>query len=318
MTLDADMLVDRRRMRRKVTFWRVVAVVLVLGLIGLAASYFSDEAGFGRGPHVARVAINGFIDDDRKQQDMLRKIAKDGQVKALILAINSPGGTTTGAEALYEAIREVADEKPVVATLGTVAASGGYIAAIAADHIVARGNSITGSIGVIFQWAKARDLLDKVGVQFEEVKSSPLKAEPDPFTDTPAEARAVMEAMIKDSYDWFVGLVGERRKLPDYEARRLGDGRVYTGRQALEARLVDAIGGEETARDWLEREHDISRDLKVQDWQPAQELSALSLVKSAARISGLGGLLNRLVAFAPRGSADGLLSVWHAGDLQAE
>lgn len=316
MSLDADALVDRRRLRRKLGFWRVVAfIAVIIGLLAVALQFAGDPLALARGPHVARVTIDGFIGDDRDQQELLRKIAKDSQVKALILSINSPGGTTTGAEALYEAVREVAEEKPVVATLGTIAASGGYIAAISADHIVARGNTITGSIGVIFQWAQVKDLLANWGIRFDEIKSSPIKAEPDPFTDTPEEARQILEAMVADSYDWFVGLVAERRKLGDAEARRLGDGRVYTGRQALQAKLIDAIGGEDVARDWLADEHNISRDLKVHEWRNGGVDGDLSLVRSFANWVGLGAIFDYVGKQIAGGAAvrlDGLMSVWQA------
>ena len=196
MSLDADTLADRRRLKRRLFFWRAGAVAAILiALIVLLA-----EGGFRfNQSHIARVTIGGIIVDDRYQQDMLERIAKDNSVKAVILSIDSPGGTTTGSEALYEAVRDLAEEKPVVAVLGTVAASGGYIAAISADHIVARGNTITGSIGVLFQWTQLEELLGNIGVEMREVKSSPLKAEPSPFHQASPQSIKVTQELIDSS-----------------------------------------------------------------------------------------------------------------------
>jgi protease IV len=323
MSFDADALVDRRRLRRKLTLWRVLAFLAVIAAIFVVGTQFGGNSElFGKGDHVARVRIDGFISDDRRQQAMLKKIAESEEIKALILTINSPGGTTTGSEALFEALRTVAAKKPVIAVLGTLAASGGYVAAIAADHIVARGNTITGSIGVIFQWAQVKGLLDQIGIQFNEVKSAPLKAEPSPFNETTPEVRAVMEAMIADSYDWFVDLVAERRGLSPARARQLGDGRVYTGRQALDVDLIDAIGGEKEAMSWLNDNHGIKEDMTIVDWKPASQISEFGL------FSGLTNLTRRFLGSGPAqmleiflndGTSgaqrlDGLQSVWHASE----
>ncbi len=177
--------------------------------------------------------------------------ARRTAVKGVILSIDSPGGTTAGGEAIFEAVRELAAAKPVVAQVGTLAASAGYMIASASDHIVARKSSIVGSIGVLVQFPDFTGLMDKVGIKLEEVKSSPLKAEPSPFNPTTDEERAMMRAMILDSYDWFVGLVDERRPLDRAEVLALADGSVFTGRQALTNKLVDALGGEREAIAWL-------------------------------------------------------------------
>jgi protease-4 len=320
MALDPDAIVDRRRLTRRVSVWRAVAFLIAVIALGLAAAFVGGgPEALGRGDHVARISVDGLITDDRKQQDLITKAADDSSVKAVLLAINSPGGTTTGSEALYLAIREANEKKPVIAVIGTVAASGGYIAAIAARRIYARGNSITGSIGVIFQWAQVREALENLGVRVEEIKSSPLKAEPSPFTATPEAAREVMRAMVADSYDWFVGLVAERRGFDPAEARRVGDGRVYTGRQAVTAGLIDAIGGEKEAVSWLAEEEGIDKDIRIRDWKPSRDLEALGLFERAAlglaRLVGAEGAIHAFLGnmdAAKRLQLDGLVSVWHA------
>lgn len=318
MSLEADALVDRRRLKRRLVIWRlaaIVAIAIALPLILFGGQSISQMV--GKTPQVARVEISGLITDNEKQQEMLRKIRDAGHVKAVVLRVNSPGGTTTGAEALYESIRKVAEKKPVVAVFGTVATSAAYIAGLASDHIVSRGNTITGSVGVIMQWAELTELLKSVGVKMEVVKTGRFKAVPSPFEPTGPGAREVAEDMIQESYEWFVRLVTERRKVTASQVAGLRDGRVYTGWKARELKLIDEIGGEAAARAWLDKVKGVSRDLKAVDWKP--ESDGFSLFGSAAgwlaRAVGLGSgnwdqlwkentLLDRL-------KLDGLVSLWH-------
>lgn len=310
MSLDADTLADRRRLKRRLFFWRAGAVLaLLVALIAVLA-----EGGFGfKGTHIARVTINGIIVDDRYQRDMLERIGEDDSVKAVILSIDSPGGTTTGAEALYESVRDLAEKKPVVAVLGTVAASGGYIAAISADHIVARGNTITGSIGVLFQWTQLEELLGNIGVEMKEIKSSPLKAEPSPFHKADPRAVKATQDMIDSSYAWFLKLVAERRAMDDATVKRIGDGRIYTGWQAVENGLVDELGGEEAAIAWLSSAHALDEDMPVSDWVPAYpELGFAGFVGRAlgeATVVAADGLTGKTQQ-TKRLTLDGLTSVW--------
>ena len=315
MSLDADTLVARRKMRKRISFWR--AVCIGLGIITLIAlTYGGTGSGFDlgkRADHVARIKISGLITGDQPTLDMLQKIEKAKQVKGLIVQIDSPGGTTAGSEAIYERLRIIGKDRPVVAVMDTVAASGGYITAIAADHIVARGNTITGSIGVIFQWTQVKELLDKVGVKMQERKSGALKAEPNLFDDPNPEVLAVTDAMIKDSFDWFTDLVKERRKLTPAQMTLVSDGRVFTGRQALATKLIDTIGGEDEARNWMNTESKISADLKIQDWEPEKENVASGLglfgLKIVAGWFGMSQAVSVIENHSPR--LDGLLVLWH-------
>ena len=170
-----------------------------------------------------------------------------------MLTIESPGGTTAGSELLFDELRRLAAKKPVVAVVGTMAASGAYIAALGADRIFAKGNSIVGSIGVLIEFPNFSGLLDKIGVKLEAMKSSPLKATPNPMEPTSEATRAAMAALVADSFDWFKSLVKDRRHLSDDELAQVDDGRVFTGRQGVPLKLVDAIGGEREAIAWLER-----------------------------------------------------------------
>ncbi|QIG48708.1 signal peptide peptidase SppA [Nordella sp. HKS 07] len=312
MATEAELIIDRRRLKRRLTFWRVASVLLFIGaLLALAAA----AGGFDiekRKDHIARVWVTGLITGDQPTLDLLDEIAKADHVKGLILRIDSPGGTTAGSEAIYESVRKIAKDKPVAAVMDTVAASGGYITAIAADHIVARGNTITGSIGVIFQWAEVSKLLETIGVQMQEIKSGDLKAEPSPFKPLSEKAREVSNLMVQDSFTWFTGLVAERRKLPLDKVKILSDGRVYTGRQAVAEKLIDELGGEEKAVDWIKKEKKLPDGIEVKDWAvPAEDkgLFGLGLKITSGALKALG--LPDLAEQAQLQKLDGLVSVWH-------
>ena len=318
MTLQADALVDRRRNRRKLFFWRAVAFVAVAAaLVAVILSLGGETLTRKSSDHVARITVSGVILQDREVSRILRELEESDAVKAVVVAIDSPGGSTTGGEALYEGLRRIAARKPVVATVGTLAASAGYMTAIAADHIVALKTSITGSIGVYFQYGNVSELLGKIGVSVNTVKSAPLKAEPSPFGPEAPGAREMIARLVDDTYAWFVDIVAERRGLDRATALRVSDGSIYSGRQALELRLIDAIGDEKTAIAWLEEERGIAKDLPILDWRPAGGYGDLPLgakvIGVLARSLGLSG-----TGLADLPALDGLVSVWHPqiSDLQ--
>jgi protease-4 len=216
---------------------------------------------------------------------------------------------------LFNELRRLAVKKPVVAVVGTMAASGAYIAALGADRIFVQGNSLVGSIGVIIEFPNFSGLLDKIGVKLEAVKSSPLKAAPNGMEPTSEAARAAMAALVADSFDWFKGLVKDRRRMSDDEIAQVADGRVFTGRQGVPLKLVDAIGGEREAIAWLESEKGVAKDLPVRDWRPRKSLG-FGLLGSAASLaegfgfSGLAYVLKRGELDGESQLLDGLVSIW--------
>jgi protease-4 len=319
MPLDAEAIVDRRRLRRKLSFWRVVgllALVAALVSLGYVAAY---RSGAPLGQHqIARVSISGFIGGSQSTTELLKRVGDSSLVSGVVISINSPGGTTSGAEELFRNIRLLADKKPVVAFVDGTAASGGYIAALAADHIVARETSLVGSIGVILQYPQLSELLSKIGVQVEEVKSSPLKAEPSGFRPTPPEAREALQRVVNDTYEWFKGLVATRRHYDPAELNAVADGRVFNGRQALGLKLVDQLGSEREAVAWLEREKGVAKDLPVRDWKPrsSTDFPLVSWAAFGADLLGFDGAaesLRRAAASIDAAKLDGLLAVWHPG-----
>lgn len=313
MTLRADELIDRRRLRRKLTFWRVAAVLVALAAVIAGASLAWDkDYGAAAADQIAKIRIEGTITEDEDLLDLLDRVRQADRVKGVILAVDSPGGTTAGGEAIFNAVRRLAAVKPVTAQVGTLAASAGYMIASASDHIVARQSSIVGSIGVLVQIPNVSGLMQKIGVSVDEVKSAPLKAEPSPFNPTTDEERAMIARLIQDSYDWFVGLVVERRALPRDQVLKLADGSIFTGRQALASKLVDALGGEEEAVHWLESKG-VPTELDVVEWKPKDEDGWFGGSASALSLLGLDGWARRAGAEAL--FLDGLVSLWHPVSL---
>jgi len=321
MSLDADLIVDRRRMRRKLTFWRVIAIgVIVLAVAGVAA-LGSNRAGFtGVRPYIARVTIEGLIRGDRDRVQALDRLARSSLARAVIVHVDSPGGTTAGSEQLYDSLSRLRGKKPVVIVVDSLAASGAYITALAGDHIVAQQTSLVGSIGVLFQYPNFADLLDKIGVKVEAVKSSPLKASPSGFEPTSPEAKAALESIIKDSYAWFKNLVQDRRHLSDSELQTVSDGRVFTGHQAIDLKLIDELGDERAALAWLAKEKNVDAKLPVRDYELRSRFSDLPFLHASVvallDATGLSTLARRLgdwgmVAEAERFNLDGLLALWH-------
>jgi protease-4 len=323
MSLDADTIVDRRRMRRKLTFWRVLAVLIAIAaIVGLSAVLRvpgTDIITGQGGPAIARVSITGLIRSDQERVEALERLAKS-RAPAVIVHINSPGGTTAGSEQLHEALTRVREQKPLVVVVDGLAASGGYITALAADHIVAQETSLIGSIGVLFQYPNVGDLLKTLGIKVEEIKSTPLKASPNGFEPTSPEARAAIEAIVSDSYAWFRDLVKQRRHLDDPDLERVADGRVFTGRQGIPLKLIDELGDERAAVAWLAKEKKIDPKTPVRDYRLRDRLSDLPFLHVAAVTTldalGLGPFARRLegwgaVQAVERLNLDGLLALWH-------
>ncbi len=321
MSLDADVIVDRRRLRRKLTFWRVVAIaVIVLAVAGIA-EFASRRTGFaGAGAYIARVTIHGLIRDDDERVQQLERLAQSSTARAVVVHVDSPGGTTAGSEQLYDAFTRLKEKKPLVVVVDGVAASGAYITALASDHIVAKQTSLVGSIGVLFQYPNVADLLDKLGVKVETIKSSPLKAAPNGFEPTSPEARAAIESIIMDSYAWFRGLVQERRHLDDEALGRVADGRVFTGHQGIDLKLVDEIGDERTAIAWLAKAKNVDAKLPVRNYHLHSRFGDLPFLHAVAAVAldavGLAALARSIdewgaVQAIERLNLDGLLALWH-------
>jgi protease IV len=322
MSLDADHIVDRRRMRRKLTFWRVFAITLVAaGVIGLAVGLGSSGGGFFgvSRPYIARISIEGLIQGNRNRVEALDKLARSSAVKAVIVHINSPGGTTAGSEQLHDALERLKAKKPIVSVVDGLAASGAYIAAIAADHIVAQQSALVGSIGVLFTYPDFTQLMKTLGVSVDSIKSSPLKASPSPFEPTPPGAREAIQSVVMDAYAWFRALVRQDRKMDDAQLATVADGRVFTGRQGIGLKLVDELGEEKEAIAWLEKARGVKPNLPVRDYDLESRFSELPFLHAAAWVLDAVGLTSLGHQIADWGTVraiaslnlDGLLALWH-------
>ena len=317
MMADAELIADRRRLRRKLTLWRVLGILgLLAGVVvaGTVATRGPEGVGPGR-PQIARISVTGVIMGDQRVTELLKQVGESAAVKGVVVSISSPGGTTSGSEELFQGIRTLAGRKPTVAFVDGLAASGGYITALGADRIVARETALVGSIGVLFQYPDFSKLLGQVGVSVSAVKSSPLKAEPSGFNPPPPEAIAALQSVVNDTFAWFKGLVKERRQMSPGELDAVADGRVFSARQGLPLKLVDQLGTERDAIAWLEAEKGVARDLPVRDWKPRGE-SGFSLWSAAAfgadllGYDGLALALRRGAEGAMAAKLDGLLAVW--------
>src|SRR6201986_2981268 len=320
MSLDSDVIVDRRRLRRKLTFWRLLAVAIAIAAIGVVATLVSrGRAGFATTGSIARVNIEGIIRSDQERVEALERLEKS-RADAVIVHINSPGGTTAGSEQLYDSLMRLKAKKPLVVVVEGLAASGGYITAIAADHIIAQKTSLVGSIGVLFQFPNFSEVLKTIGVKVEEVKSSPLKAAPNGFEPTSPQARDALDALVKDSYAWFKDLVKTRRGMDDDQLAKVADGRVFTGRQAVDLKLIDQLGDEKAAIAWLEAEKGVKKDLPVRDYKLSPRFGDLTFLRTAASVTlealGLTSIAHQIeqagvVHAVDRLSLDGMLALWH-------
>ncbi|WP_322514744.1 signal peptide peptidase SppA [Rhodopseudomonas palustris] len=318
MSLDSDVIVDRRRIRRKLTFWRVAAVLVAIGaVIAVGAMVSPAGTALTTSGSIARIKIDGLIRSNSERVEALERLAKSNSA-AVIVHINSPGGTTAGSEELYTALMRLKAKKPMVVVVEGLAASGGYIAAIASDHIIAQQSSLVGSIGVLFQYPNVSELMKTVGVKVEEVKSSPLKAAPNGFEPTSPEARAALESLVRDSYAWFRDLVKQRRAMDDNQLGIVADGRVFTGRQAVGLKLIDQLGDEKTAVAWLETEKKVKSGLPVRDFKLAPQFGDLTFLRAAASVTldalGLGPIARQIEqSGAMHLGLDGMLALWVPG-----
>src|SRR3954468_16386280 len=320
MSLDSDVIVDRRRIRRKLTFWRVFAALVAIGAVvavGVIATP-GGRASLTTTGSIARINIEGLIRSDHERVEALERL-ENSLAAAVVVHINSPGGTTAGSEQLYDALVRLKAKKPLVVVVDGLAASGGYIAAIASDHIVAQKSSLVGSIGVLFQYPNFTELLKTVGVKVEEVKSSPLKAAPNGYEPTSPEAREALDALVKDSYGWCRGLVKQRRGIDDALLEKVADGRVFTGRQAVDLKLIDQLGDEKTAIAWLAASKNVKGALPVRDFKLTPRFGDLTFLRTAASITldalGLSAVARQIeqagIAQAVEHlGLDGMLALW--------
>lgn len=262
----SDLILYRRSLKNKLLIWKILSLVL---LLSLCLYYVFDnnisQSSLIKKDYIARISIEGTIFEDDFRETKLQQIANDPKIKAVILHVNSPGGSVFGGESTYRALRKIAEKKPVTVVMRTIATSAGYMIAAAADHIVALESTTTGSIGALSISGDITELAKKIGVNLFVTKSGSLKAEPMPFTKPNVEVEEYTQQIVDDHFKMFLKIVKSRRKLTNANIDMISDGRVMTGAQALTINLIDMIGGEEESLKWLSEKKKISSSLKVAD-----------------------------------------------------
>lgn len=305
MALDADTLLDRMQLKQQLMRWRSLSVILLSALALVLIHRSIDMGGIPGADYVARLHVDGIITDDGPRRKLLEELAENDSARAVLVYLDSPGGTALGGEELYLHLTRLAEQKPVVILMRTLCTSACYMAALGGDHIFAREGSITGSIGVIMQAMEFTEMAEMLGVTPIIVRSGPNKAAPNPLDELSPAQRRVIEDVVDEFYAFFTGLVKKERDLPEARLPTITDGRIFTGRQALEAGLIDALGGERDALAWLESEHGIGPDLKVKTVRPQREQDSL--------FSRLNQFADNALSHAEKlpVALDGLVLIWH-------
>lgn len=260
--LSPDILLERLKLKRAVSLWRTLFfVILALCIIFSGINNLTKK----QSQYIARVTISGDISQNSYDTKKLQLLANSQNVNAVILNINSPGGTAFAGEDLYHRIKQIAQKKPTVAVIQTIATSAAYMIILPAEHIVARNNSLTGSIGAVVFAPNASELLNKIGVKVDTIRKGDLKASPLPFEQPNNATKKMLSSIIDDNYDTFLDAVKKHRTIPPHLVKTIADSRIFTGRQAKASGLIDAIGGEEEAIEWLKKKHKITSH--VRDFQ---------------------------------------------------
>lgn len=296
MTISPDYLIDRNKLKRQVANWKLITFVT---LILLCVVFFSsNQSNLGKKvpvitpPHIARISMEGILYYDREKLDSLKEIGDNNAIKAIIMHVNSPGGTTVGGESLYWAVKKINEKKPVVVVMDDVAASAGYMVALGGDYLIGYNTTLTGSIGALMMAYEVTELAKKVGVKFNNIKSSKLKGGPLPTEELTEEMKNALQSNVDSDYHTFINIVAERRKIALEQLYAIADGRVYTGKQALENKLIDAIGDEDLAIKWLHEAKGIS-DIPILDIHLVKKES--KLFKLLDSMDSLASTINTLI-----------------------
>jgi protease-4 len=233
-------------------FLLLFLVFFIIGIMGMMGTG-TRTSWVGFGDKIAVVPIEGQIFESDRVVGQLRDYADNGSVKGILIRINSPGGVVSPAQEIYDEIKRIRAEydKPVVVSMGSVAASGGYYIACAGDYIFANPGTLTGSIGVILQYPIVEDLMDMIGVDHETIKSGDVKDVGSPFRQPTAEDSVMLQAAIDDIHKQFVDVVSVDRGLERENVLQIADGSIFTGNQALGLGLVDSLGSQEAAIRYL-------------------------------------------------------------------
>ena len=272
-----DYVIDRLRLKNSANRWKFFAMLLLIGLVFLFIYRKGNIKQIGQ-DYIASVNITGILVQNQEILESLYKIAKKDNIKAVVVNINSPGGTAVGGESLYRAFKEIAKRKPIVSSIGELGTSAAYMAALGTDRIFAYESSLTGSIGVMLQNIEVADLAKKYGVNLEIFKSSPLKGIPNHFEKLDDSQKEYIQNLINESHQFFIEKVKQTRKFSNDELEAIGNAKVFIGIKAYKLKLIDQLGDKKDAIKWLRKNNEKIKRLKVSNVDlinPASKLQRL-------------------------------------------
>ena len=263
MSLDWQILEETKKKWYRKGLWRGILISIILAT---AIYLFSNVTNFSSNfSHIARININGIIFDNSKLVEIIDNLAKNENVKSVLVKINSPGGTVVGSESLYVAINSLSQKKPVISLMGEIATSGGYIVALASNYILARQNTLTGSIGVIVENQNFSELSEKIGVRTDITKSGKIKGGQNPLSPLDPLVKINNQKLVNYSFDWFISIIKKNRNINQSVLELVSDGRTLTGGMALDLGLIDGIGTEKEALKYLEKNYPDFKGLPIID-----------------------------------------------------
>lgn len=265
---------DSKGYRKRLFFWRTISIITIAIIVYL--SFGKNEENSSQ-DYIANYNISGMLITADKIIEDLEELKSNNRVNSIIITVDSPGGTTVSAEEIYLKLKEISLSKPTAIVMRNIATSGAYLLSLGGDIIFSRENTITGSIGVLLQWARVDDALSKLGIEINEIKSGKLKAEPDFFGEADDETQQVTKEIIDETFDWFLTIVKAERDLSPIEINKISDGRIFTGRQAIKLNLVDKIGDKNDAKRWLIENKGIDSDSPIIDYKKSNKPSFIEL-----------------------------------------
>ncbi len=272
-----DYIIDRYKLKNSLNKWKFLALVFLFISIFTIFYHRSDSVSKIKPNYIANIEISGMILQNQEMIKSLNKLANDSNVKAVLVNINSTGGTGVGGESLYRELRRIAKNKPVVASIGEIGASAGYMIALGTDRIFAYDISLVGSIGVMIMNFEINELAKKHGINLELIKSSPLKGIPNYFEKLDNQQKEYVQNLANESNQYFIKLVKNRRNLSEEDLKAVSNGKIFIGTKAMKLKLIDQVGDMNDAIDWLKRKDDLKN----------LEVKKVNLVKATSKLEKL-------------------------------
>ena len=272
-----DYIIDRYKLKNSLNKWKFLALVFLLISIFTIFYHKSDSVSKIKPNYIASIEISGMILQNQEMIKSLNKLANDNNVKAVLVNINSTGGTGVGGESLYRELRRIAKNKPVVASIGEIGASAGYMVALGTDRIFAYDISLVGSIGVIIMNFEINELAKKHGINLELIKSSPLKGVPNYFEKLDNHQKEYVQNLANESNQYFIKLVKNRRNLSEEDLKAVSNGKIFIGTKAMKLKLIDQVGDMNDAINWLKQKDDLKN----------LEVKKINLVKATSKLEKL-------------------------------